>query len=118
MNTYAYDNADENINGRIWLHNKKLYTKSIAFRKYFYFLKKYNNDIKRYIYYILVSDEDLSDKGLILHLTEQNRYGTVIINLFNIWNSLNINTNDENAFVNLTIDDKDDVSEIYKITII
>ena len=118
INLNPYDNADENSNGRIWLRNKKLYTKAIIFRKHYYLLKRYDTSTEKYIYYILISDEELTDREFVIHDTEKNRYGTVIISLFHIWNELNINFVEENVYVNIKLEDKDDVSEIYKLTIL
>ena len=115
MNLNAYDNADGNINGRIWLINKKIYTKAVNFRKYFYLLKRYDTTTERYIYYIMLSDEEIKDREFVAHLTEKNRYGTVIISLFSIWNDLDIKYDEENVYVSLVKEDKDDVGEIYKL---
>lgn len=118
MNLNAYDNADGNINGRIWLENKKLYTKAVKFRKYYYLLKRYDTTSEHYIYYILLSDKQIEDRELVEHNTEKNRYGTVILSLFNIWDDLNIGYDKENVYVNLTKEDNDDTGEIYKLVFV
>lgn len=118
MNLNAYDNADGNVNGRIWLVNKKLYTKAVNFRKYFYLLKRYDTSTERYIYYIMLCDTQITDREFVSHVTEKNRYGTIIINLFSIWNDLNIEYDEENVYVSLVKEDKDDTGEIYKLVFV
>lgn len=117
VNTEIYENADKSINSRIWVRNKALYTKAVTFRPYYYLLKKLDAFTNAYNHYILLSEEDLSDCGYIKHQTRKNGYGTTIISLFNIWDDLNITTSDENVYGSLTLDEHDDVSEIYKLSI-
>lgn len=119
MNLNVYDNADKNINGRIWLNNKKIYTKAVTFRKYYYLLKRYDSAIEAYTYYILLSDKHIEAFPMIAHETEKNRYGTVIISLYTIFNELPINNSKgENINISLSKEEDDNTGEIYKLTIL
>ena len=119
MNIQCYDNAVKETNSRIWVPNKYLYTKIVPFKKYYVILKRYSEEENKYDFYIWFTNNENIDDKYNKQLTNKTNRVTVYINLYPIWNDLNINVHLENQYVKLELKEKDenDTDEIYQLII-
>lgn len=118
MNLIEFDNADNNINSKLNTESKKLFTKNITHRAYYYLLKKYDEVYDKYIHYILLSDIEINNDNYHPRKTFKTYRGYTVLSLIYIWNELNIPPEPNPIFVSLEKIESDDNGELYKLHIV
>ena len=86
MNLVAYDNVNNITNRkRSWIdvYHKILYSREINYRKFVCFGKKYDTEIKIILFYIIMLDDEPSDRASFKTVLTSN--GCIKINIKGIW---------------------------------
>ena len=118
MNLSAYDKITEKIDkSKSWIHikTKKLITREIKYRPYSTILKRYVPSCNIYEYYLVISDTTNNECKFNKVLLDD--YNRLKISLLSIWKETSLSKLTRNVNVNITLDDKQDDCEIYKLDI-
>ena len=113
MNFSAYDPVNTIDNSYILPEYYRLYTKSIKYRNYYTFLKRYDEENKTYNYFLCMCDAPTNT--LEWYSANRDTKGLIKISLKPIWLLSQFRTLTTRTPVNLVLDTQDDDGEIYYI---
>ena len=118
MNLNAYDNIKEELDKhKTWYSPKfrRLYSREIKFRMFYKFMKRWNETIKRYDYFLAVSMNNVDGK---FSITNKDNYGRLKVSIpkelieDSILNSIVEDTNIDVKLVDNQVD-----GEVYQLNI-
>lgn len=115
INLISYDVLETNIDDWIWKPRKTLYSKTLHYKPYYGFLCRFDPEYKDYDYYIVLSDDEIKKEDLKCRHTDRNKSGTIKLDVSGIWDYISDFVTNINHKINITLVDKDDVLEIYKL---
>lgn len=118
MNLSAYDNLTEKIDKtKTWIDvNKKLLlSRELVFKKYYLFTKRYNINNKTYDYFIVLTDNPVSDR--LVFNTRLDNYGRVKIRLHDLYKEAGISEFTKDANITIKLVETQDDGYIYQINL-
>lgn len=116
MNLNAYDSVTPNFT-TTWVvpNNRKLYSYTIPFHRYYTFLKRYNKNDKFYDFYIAFSNNQTKDK--IWFNTYRTNSNAIKVDLKPIWNITNFYKLQYPQEIDIQLEDKSEDGAIYYFNI-
>lgn len=115
INLNAYDVLEPNIKHWIWIPKRIMYLKDIKSRRFYSFLCRFDKDNNIYDYYLYLTDNEITTKDIKLHRVNKTTKGILKLYLSNIWDCLQINCNKQYLEINISLEEKSEEEEIYKI---
>lgn len=118
MNLNAYDNVVERIDKtKTWIDIKKkcLFSREINKRSYYCLLKRYDNKINSYSYYIALLDNIPKDRTF--KYTKHDAYGRVKIYLSCIWSESYLSQFGKDCNINIANVEHNDDGDIYLLDV-
>lgn len=117
MNLSAYDVFEFASKHWISVRSKTLYLTNITYRRYYYFLCKYDRCNNDYDYFILFSDSLITYEDIKPHITLKASKNRLRLNIESILNNLNIPKSIGHYRIEIDLEEKEDDKELYKINL-
>ena len=88
---------------KTWVNpkDKKLYSRELYYKPYYYLCKRYNNKFASYDYYVIMLDNKQDGKDI--KKTYVDSYGRIKIDLFTIWNKTSLVYIEDKTNINIEV---------------